>query len=106
MPRGGTPVLPVKLTPTDTAHYPTATAIVSITVNRAVLTVTAGNATRLVNSPNRAFTASVTGLTAGAFNGTITVTANGTTSSVPAAHPSTRHTVTFEKLSRSLSSYW
>lgn len=87
----GTHVLSVKFTPTDTAHYPTATATVQITVNRAVLTVTAGNATRLVNSPNPAFTATITGFVNGdtrtAVSGTASLSTTATTSSPAGSYP-------------------
>jgi mannose/fructose/N-acetylgalactosamine-specific phosphotransferase system component IIC len=61
----GTQTLSVTFTPTDSADYSVATLTVSLTVNKAPLTVTPNNAFRLYGVANPAFTGSITGLVAG-----------------------------------------
>ena len=50
VPNAGTQTLNVTFTPTDTTNYDTATASVSIVVNKAMLTVTANDASRAYGS--------------------------------------------------------
>ncbi len=57
----GTQTLSVTFTPTDTTDYVKATVSVSITVNKASLTVAANNATRAYGLANPVFTGTVVG---------------------------------------------
>jgi hypothetical protein len=61
----GTQTLSVTFTPTDLADYSSQTATVSLTVNKAPLTVTPNNVSRLYGVANPAFTGSIAGLVAG-----------------------------------------
>ena len=61
----GSHVLSVTFTPTDTAHYTSATASTSINVNPASLRVTASNASRIYGAANPAFMASYSGFVNG-----------------------------------------
>ena len=61
----GTQTLSVTFTPTDSADYSVATLTVFLTVNKAPLTVTPNNASRLYGVANPTFTGSITGLVAG-----------------------------------------
>ena len=61
----GTQMLSVTFTPTDTADYSGGTITVPLTVNKAPLTVTPNNVSRLYGVANPAFTGTVTGLVAG-----------------------------------------
>ncbi len=65
--------LSVLFTPTDTAHYTTATASVSLTVVPAPLTVSIGNASRSFDAANPAFTYSLSGF----VNGDTTAAVSG-----------------------------
>ena len=61
----GVQTLSVTFTPTDTANYSPSSATVSLTVNKAPLTITANNASRMYAGANPAFSGTV----AGAVNG-------------------------------------
>ncbi len=63
----GTTSVTVTFTPTDTKDYTPQTATAAITVTPAALTLTANNVTRAYNTPNPAFTGTITG----AVNGDI-----------------------------------
>jgi MBG domain-containing protein/chitobiase/beta-hexosaminidase-like protein/pre-peptidase len=60
----GTHTLSVTFTPTD-SNFTKATAMVTLTVNKAVLTVTANNASRVYGSANPAFACTITGFVNG-----------------------------------------
>jgi hypothetical protein len=73
----GSQLLSVTFTPTDGADYSAASATVTLTVNKAPLTVTPNPASKVYGTANPAFTGSITGLVAG---DTITATyASGAT---------------------------
>jgi hypothetical protein len=77
----GSQLLSVTFTPTDGADYSTANATVTLTVNKAPLTVTPSPASKVYGAANPAFTGSITGLVAG---DTITATyAAGATTTTP-----------------------
>jgi len=61
----GTHTLSVTFTPTDTTHYNSVASSVSLVVNKALLTVTANNASRAYGAANPVFTASYSGLVNG-----------------------------------------
>ena len=61
----GTQTLSATFTPTDTANYAPQTVTATLTVNKAILTLTAANASRAYNTPNPTFT----GTLSGAVNG-------------------------------------
>jgi hypothetical protein len=61
----GVQTLSVTFTPTDGADYSAATATVSLTVNKAPLTVTPTPASKVYGTANPTFTGSITGLVAG-----------------------------------------
>ena len=61
----GTQTLNVTFTPTDTTNYTTATANVSIVVNKAMITLTANDASRPSGIANPAFTSTFTGFVNG-----------------------------------------
>jgi hypothetical protein len=72
----GTQTLSVIFTPTDTTDYTTITQTVSLTVNKATLTVAAANASRVYNAANPTFTGTVTGAVNGdTFTESFTTTA-------------------------------
>jgi hypothetical protein len=58
---GGLQTLSVTFTPTDTTDYSAAKATVQLTVNKAVLTVTANNASRAYGAANPTVTTTITG---------------------------------------------
>jgi hypothetical protein len=77
----GSQLLSVTFTPTDGADYSAANATVTLTVNKAPLTVTPSPASKVYGTANPAFTGSITGLVAG---DTITATyASGATTTTP-----------------------
>jgi hypothetical protein len=57
----GVQTLSVTFTPTDTANYTPSSATVSLTVNKAPLTINANNASRMYGAANPAFNGTVTG---------------------------------------------
>jgi hypothetical protein len=87
----GTHTLSVTFTPTDTTNYTTAYGSVTLTVNPALLTVTANNASRPVGAANPAFTASYSGFvngdTTAVLGGSPSLTTTATTSSPAGAYP-------------------
>jgi hypothetical protein len=77
----GSQLLSVTFTPTDGADYSAANATVTLTVNKAPLTVTPSPASKVYGTANAAFTGSITGLVAGDI---ITATyASGATTTTP-----------------------
>ena len=90
----GTQTLNVTFTPTDTTNYTTATASVSLVVNKAVLTVAANDASRTYGAANPAFTSTITGFVNGdsqasAVTGAPNLTTAATASSPAGAYPIT-----------------
>jgi hypothetical protein len=87
---GANQTLSVTFTPTDTTHYTTASKSVTITVNKATLTVTANDASRAYGVANPAFTASYSGFvngdTATVLQGSPSLTTTATPSSVPGSY--------------------
>jgi sugar lactone lactonase YvrE len=86
VPKPGTQVLGVKFTPTNTAEYTNASKSVNLTVNKAVLTVTATAATKTYGSANPTFAYTITGFVNGdtaanAVTGTPTLTTTAVTGS-------------------------
>ena len=61
----GTHTLSVTFTPSNTTQYSTATATVSLVVNKQPLVVTANNETAVFGSPNPAYTYAITGFVNG-----------------------------------------
>ena len=78
----GTQTLSVTFTPTDTTHYNSVGSSVSLVVNKALLTVTANNASRVYGAANPVFTTSYSGFL------------NGDTQSVLSGSPSLSTTAT------------
>jgi hypothetical protein len=82
----GSQTLGVTFTPTDTASYATATATQTLTVNKATLTATADNQSRVYGTANPALTVSYAGFvnndTAAAITAPIADTAASTASAV------------------------
>jgi hypothetical protein len=78
----GSQTLSVTFTPTDGVDYTTATATVTLTVNKANLTVTANNASRVYGAANPTFTPTYSGFV------------NGDTSAVLTGSPSLTTTAT------------
>jgi hypothetical protein len=89
----GSHTLSVTFTPTDTVDYSSATSTVQITVNPAVLTVTAANATRIYGAANPTFTSAIAGFVNGdtqtVVTGSPSLTTAATTSSVVGSYPIT-----------------
>jgi hypothetical protein len=89
----GAQTLSVTLTPTDTTDYTTATATVTLTITKAVLTVTANNASRVYGAANPTFTDTVTGFVNGdtqsVVSGAASLTTTATLSSTVGAYPIT-----------------
>ena len=89
----GTTKLSVTFTPMDTVNYTTATATVSITVDPAVLTVTAASASRAYGAANPTFIDSISGYVNGdtfsVVSGTATLTTTASTTSVAGTYPIT-----------------
>jgi RHS repeat-associated protein len=86
----GTKTLSVTCTPTDTSNYVAGTATVSLTVNKATLTVTANNASRVYDTANPTLTASYSGFVNGdtqsVLSGSPTLTTLAGTSSTVAGY--------------------
>lgn len=82
VPGAGTQMLSVKLTPSDSTDYTSVTANVSLTVNKASLSVTAGNASRPYGAVNPAFS----GVLVGSVNGD-TFTESFTTAAILTSPP-------------------
>jgi hypothetical protein len=72
----GTQTLSVTFTPTDSTDYKSLTQTVQIVVNKATLTLTAANASRIYNTANPTFTGTVSGVVNGdTFTESFTTTA-------------------------------
>jgi len=88
----GTQTLSVTFTPTNT-NYAIATATVSLTVNRAPLTVTAQNVSRAYGAANPVFSDSISGFVNGdtqsMVSGTASLASTATTTSVVGSYPIT-----------------
>jgi hypothetical protein len=88
----GTQTLSVTFTPTNT-NYAIATDIVSLTVNKAPLTVTANNATRVYGAANPTFSDAFTGFmngdTQSVVSGAASLTTTATTTSAVGTYPIT-----------------
>jgi hypothetical protein len=89
----GTHTLSVIFTPTDKTDYTTASGSVTLTVNPALLTVTAVNISKIVGTANPAFTAScsvfVNGDTTAVLGGSPALSTTATTSSPVGTYPIT-----------------
>jgi hypothetical protein len=89
----GTHTLSVIFTPTDTTDYTTASTSVTLTVNPALLTVTAVNISKIVGTANPAFTASYSGFvngdTTAVLGGSPALTTTATTASAIGTYPIT-----------------
>lgn len=83
--------LSVNFTPSDTTDYNSATKSVTINVNPAPLTITANNASKMLDAPNPAFTATYSGFVSGQgpgiLTGTLTCTSTATTTSPVGSYP-------------------
>jgi hypothetical protein len=79
VPPAGTRTLWVTFTPTDSTDYTTKTSSVTLTINKAVLTVTAKNASRAYGVANPTFTGTITGFVPGQGQGVLSGTASLTT---------------------------
>ena len=90
----GTHTLNVTFTPTDTTNYATATASVSIVVNKAVLTVTANNASRTYGTANPVFTSTITGFVNGDTQASAVTGAPGLTTTATTASPAGPYPIT------------
>src|SRR5581483_10494238 len=86
----GTRTLSVTFTPDDTTDYTGASATVTLVVDRATLTVTAGGATRTYGAADPAFTDTVSGFVngdaAGVVSGSPTLTTAATVGTAPGAY--------------------
>jgi hypothetical protein len=78
----GTAALQVNFTPTDSANYTPATASTTVTVNKAVLTVTADNQTRTYGTANPALTVTCTGFVNGETAASLTSQPIATTAAI------------------------
>src|SRR5205823_2413985 len=65
LPAGANQTLSTTFTPTDTTNYTTANKSVTLTVNKAVLTVTADNQSRAFGAPDPTFTSVIAGFVNG-----------------------------------------
>jgi len=87
----GTQTLSVTFAPTDTVHYTKATANVTITVNKAVITVTGNNVSRMYGLANPALTANYSGFvsqdTVSVLTGAPSITTAATPVSLPGTYP-------------------
>ena len=93
-PGAGTPSEPVTFTPTDTTDYNTVPGSVTVTVNKAVLTVTANNLTLGAGSTIPTLTATISGFVNGdtqatAVTGTASCTTTATSTSPAGTYPIT-----------------
>ncbi len=89
----GSQTLSVTFTPTDTTDYTTATQTVSLTVNKAVVTVTANNASRTYGTANPTFTPSYSGFVNGDTQSVLSGTPSLTTTATPSSAAGT-YTIT------------
>jgi MBG domain (YGX type)/Bacterial Ig-like domain (group 3)/FG-GAP-like repeat len=100
----GSQMLSVTFTPTDTTDYSTASATVSLTVNKASLTVTANNASRVYGAANPAFTPTYSGFVNGDTSAVLTGSPSLTTTAT-AASPVDSYTITAAAGSLSAANY-
>jgi hypothetical protein len=107
LPAGDNQTLHVEFTPADSADYAPASKDVHISVSKAALTVTAGDASKLLGAPNPTFTARYDGFAAGqnerVLGGTLTFTTAATQSSpvgsyavTPGGLTSANYAITFK----------
>ncbi len=89
----GSQTLSVTFTPTDGVDYTTATTTVPLTVNKANLTVTANNASRVYGAANPAFTPTYSGFVNGDTSAVLTGSPSLTTTAT-AASPVGSYTIT------------
>ncbi|MFN8538619.1 MAG: MBG domain-containing protein, partial [Thermomicrobiales bacterium] len=86
----GTQTLSVTFTPTDTVNYNSASTTVSLTVNKAALSVTTQAASKTYGAANPAFSATyggfVNGDGPGSLGGTLVFATSATTSSTPGGY--------------------
>ncbi len=89
----GSQTLSVTFTPTDTTDYATVTKTVSLTVNKATLTVKANNASRAYDTANPTFTDTITGFVNGdtqsVVSGAASLTTTATLTSTAGTYPIT-----------------
>ena len=87
----GSTTLSVTFTPSDTAHYATATSTVTLVVNQAVLTVTADSRSRTYAAANPVLTSAIVGFVNGdtqiVVSGAPSLTTSATASSPVGAYP-------------------
>jgi hypothetical protein len=88
----GAHTLSVTFTPTDTTDYTTASATVNLTVNKAVVTVTANNASKVYGTANPAFTPNYSGFVNGDTSAVLTGSPSLTTTAT-AASPAGSYTI-------------
>lgn len=90
VPGAGTAAQSVLFTPTDAADYNNVSGTVNVTVNKAVLTVTAANASRTYGASNPVFTpiyaGFVNGDTSAVLGGSPSLTTTATVTSVPGTY--------------------
>jgi hypothetical protein len=89
----GVHTLSVTFTPTDTTDYTAASATVNLTVNRAVLTVTANSASKVYGTANPAFSPSYSGFVNGDTSAVLTGSPSLTTTAT-AASPAGSYIIT------------
>jgi hypothetical protein len=89
----GLQTLSATFTPSDTTNYTTVTTTVNITVSKAVLTVTATNASRVYGAANPAFTPTYSGFVNGDTSAVLTGSPSLTTTAT-AASPVGSYTIT------------
>ena len=91
--KAGAQTLSVTFTPTDSTDYTTATKTVTLTVNKATLTVTATNASRAYGAANPTFTDTISGFVNGdtqsVVTGAASLTTTATTTSTVSTYPIT-----------------
>jgi sugar lactone lactonase YvrE len=92
VPAGGTQTLSVTFTPTDTTTYDTATASVSLTVNKAPLTITALSTGVYTQGPVPTITASYSGFVNGDTSASLTTQPACTTTFTVGAAPGSAQT--------------
>jgi len=88
----GAHTLSVTFTPTDTTDYTTASATVNLMVNKAVVTVTANNASKVYGTANPAFTPNYSGFVNGDTSAVLTGSPSLTTTAT-AASPAGSYTI-------------
>jgi len=89
----GSQALTVTFTPTDTADFTSNTAGVSVTVQKATLTVTANNASRPYGAANPTFTSAITGFVNGDTQTTAVTGAPGFATTALPKSPVTTYTI-------------